>query len=51
MPSEPTNLVSAGVEEVTQADYVAVIQLPHDLQLAVLEKQTHKKGTFISAGV
>lgn len=33
-----TNLVSTGVEEVAEADYVAVIQLPHDLQLTVLNK-------------
>jgi len=31
-----TDLVSTGVEEVAQADDVAVVQLPHDLQLTVL---------------
>lgn len=30
-------LVSTGVEEVAQADYVAVVQLPHDLQLPILK--------------
>lgn len=41
---QPTNLVSTGVEEVAQTDYVAVVQLSHDLQLAVLNKnkQTNK---------
>lgn len=36
--TQATDLVSTGVEEVAQADYVAVVQLPHDLQLAVLNK-------------
>ena len=36
---EPTDLVSTGVEEVAEADDVAVVQFPHDLQLAILEKQ------------
>lgn len=42
--TQPTDLVSTGVEEVAQADYVAVVQLPHDLQLTVLNK-TQTKGT------
>lgn len=33
-----TDLVSTRVEEVAQADYVAVIQLPHNLQLTVLKR-------------
>lgn len=36
--TKPTDLVSTGVEEIAQADYVAVVQLPHDLQLTVLNK-------------
>lgn len=36
--TQATDLVSTGVEEVAQTDYVAVVQLPHDLQLAVLNK-------------
>lgn len=32
------HLVSTGVEEVAQADDVAVVQLPHDLQLTVLKR-------------
>lgn len=43
--TQPTDLVSTGVEEVAQADYVAVVQLPHDLQLTVLNK-TQTKGTY-----
>lgn len=43
-PIQPTDLVSTGVEEVAQADYVAVVQLPHDLQLAILNKtKKHEK--------
>lgn len=38
-----TDLVSAGVEEVAQAHDVAVVQLPHDLQLAVLQDKTEEK--------
>lgn len=38
-----TNLVSTGVEEVAQADNVAVVQLPHDLQFTVLNKAEQKK--------
>lgn len=34
--SSLTDLVSTGVEEVAQADNVAVVQLPHDLQLTIL---------------
>lgn len=34
-----TDLVSAGVEEVAQADYVAVVQLSHDLQFTVLKEE------------
>lgn len=37
--SEVTDLVSTGVEEVPQTDDVAVVQLPHDLQLTVLENK------------
>lgn len=42
---QPTDLVSTGVEEVAQADYVAVVQLPHDLQLTVLNKKTKTQTT------
>lgn len=42
--TQPTDLISTGVEEVAQADYVAVVQLPHDLELTVLNK-TQTKGT------
>ena len=37
------DLITTGVEEVTQADDVAVVQLPHDLQLTVLKRQTNIK--------
>lgn len=38
-----TDLVSAGVEEVAQTHDVAVVQLSHDLQLAVLEDKKGRK--------
>lgn len=34
---EHTHLLSTGVEEVTQPDDIAVVQLPHYLQLPILE--------------
>lgn len=37
--TKPTDLVSTWVEEVAQTDYVAVVQLSHDLQLPVLQKE------------
>ena len=33
---EATDLLAAGVEEVSESDDVTVVQLPHDLQLPVL---------------
>lgn len=38
-----TDLVSAGVEEVAQAHDVAVVQLSHDLQLAVLQAKEEEE--------
>lgn len=37
--TKPTDLVSTWVEEVAQTDYVAVVQLSHDLQLPILQKE------------
>lgn len=37
--TKPTDLVSTWVEEVAQTDYVAVVQLSHDLQLPVLQNK------------
>lgn len=44
--TKPTDLVSTWVEEVAQTDYVAVVQLSHDLQLPVLQNKGNEWMTI-----